>query len=107
MLIVEPLKRGKTILKNSEIHRFLCRIAHVQIISKVLKNSFFKLLARSWFWQMLFSIQNCKLKSIEKNVFLAFGKILVLVNAFLHQNLHQNHVLLSFLFGLGHGLLFK
>ena len=75
---------------------------------KVLKNSFFKLLARSWFWQMLFAIQNCKLKSIEKIVvILAFGKILVLVNAFLHQNLHQNHVLLSFLFGLGHELLFK
>ena len=43
-------------------------------------------MARSWFLGMLFSIQIPITKSIEKLIFSAFGKILVLANAFFYSN---------------------
>ena len=52
----------------------------------VLKNLFFQLLARSWFWRMLFSIQILIKTSIETLIFSAFGKTLVLVNVFFYSN---------------------
>ena len=45
---------------------------------------FFQLWPRSWFWRMLFS--NSNLKTIEKLIFPAFGKILVVANAFCYSN---------------------
>ena len=42
----------------------------------------FQLLARSWFWRMFCFYTNSTLKSIEKLICSAFGKILVLANAF-------------------------
>ena len=56
------------------------------LIKKILKNWFFRTLARSWFWGMLFSIQILIEKWIEKLIFSDFGKILVLGNAFFYSN---------------------
>ena len=50
-----------------------------------MKNWFFQLLARACFWRMLFSIQ-ILIKNIEKLIFPAFGKILVLLNVFFYSN---------------------
>ena len=49
---------------------------------KSIEELIFQLLARSWFWRMLFFYSNSNLKSIEELIFSAFGKILVLANAF-------------------------
>ena len=52
------------------------------LIEKSIENWLFQLLARSWFWQMLFSIQ-IPMKNILKSWFFwAFGKILVLAIVF-------------------------
>ena len=90
---------------------FWRKLFSIQIpIEKVLKNWFFQLLARSWFWRLLLSIQILFFSSIEKLrfsfwqdlgfgecfflfkfllnnwFFSAFGKILVLANAFFYSN---------------------
>ena len=66
-------------------------------IKEVLKNWFFQLLAWSWFWWMLFSIQILLAMTIEILFFLAFGKILVLANVFFSiQNLMKKYWKLIF-----------
>ena len=65
--------------------------------SKVLKNWLSQLLARSWFWWMLFSIEILIKKSIEKLIFPAFGKSLVLANAFFYSNSNWKHWKVDFL----------
>ena len=61
------------------------------LVKKALKNCVFQLLARSWFWGMFFSIQ-IQTKSIEKLIFSAFGKILVLANAFFYSNCNEKGI---------------
>ena len=57
-------------------------LVNVFSLKKVLKNCFFHLLARCWFWRMLFSIQ-ILLRKYGKIDFLQFlARFLVLVNAF-------------------------
>ena len=57
-------------------------------LKKVLKNSFFHLLTRFWFWRMRFSIQ-ILIRKYGKIDFLQFLARLVLVNAFSIQILIQ------------------
>ena len=56
---------------------------------KYWKIDFFQLLARSWFWRQLVSIQNSICKN-TKYVFPAFGTILVLATAFLSKKQPKN-----------------
>ena len=56
---------------------------------KYWKFDFFQLLARSWFWRQLVSIQNSIYKN-TKYVFPAFGTILVLATAFLCKKQPKN-----------------
>ena len=65
---------------------------------KTLKNWFFQLLARSWFWRMFCFYTNSTLKSIEKLIFSAFGKILVFANAFFYSNSNYNKELKNWFF---------
>ena len=69
-------------------------------MKKVLQNLFFQLLARSWFWRMLFSIQIQIKTSIETLIFSAFGKTLVLVNAFFSIQIQIRKVLKNCFFQL-------
>ena len=62
------------------------------LIQKVLKKLFLQLLARSWFWRMVFFYSNSNYQSIEKLIFPAFGKLLVLVNAFFYSNSNEKSV---------------
>ena len=68
--------------------------------SKVFENWFFQLLARSWFWWQLVSIQNSSKKSIEKLIFPAFGTILVLVAACFYSKFNSKKVLQIWCFQL-------
>ena len=61
-------------------------------LKKVLNNWFFQLLARSWFWWRLFSIQNSIKKVLENLIFPAFGTILVLVVAFFYSKFHLKRI---------------
>ena len=61
-------------------------------MKKVLKNCVFQLLARFWFWRMLFSLQVLIQKCIEKLIFAAFGKILLLANAFFYSNSNEKSI---------------
>ena len=56
------------------------------LIKKVLKNCFFSAFGKILVLVNAFFYSNSNLKSIEKLIFAAFGKILVLVNAFFHSN---------------------
>ena len=62
------------------------------LIEKVLKNCFFQFLARSWFWRMVFSLQILIQKCIEKLIFAAFGKILLLANVFFYSNSKEKSI---------------
>ena len=53
------------------------------LIKKVLKNSFFQLLAR-WFWRMLFSIQFL-IEKVLKNCFFSFWQDFGFGECFLHE----------------------
>ena len=59
---------------------------------KSIQKLIFQLLARSWFWRML----NSNYKSIQKLFFSAFGKILVLVNAFFYLNSNYKSIQILF-----------